>query len=272
MAYGRELYAVQSATEPAKRQETERDYMSPLDSAAAQAMEVLERTGRVPNDPKLVDAWIRFVMSLMFRSPHHLAVTLAELRAHNARTLAQLRQTYTQRRAAHEPPTFEEYLGEPGVEEGPIEALKDRFLRGMIDSPLLGGALRRMHWEVFELTHRKHGFITGDEPVMASNGLGVRGGFVAIPIGPTRVFLAAHDADHVAGFTDWPERLENAFNDAMARQARRLVVGDSAAHHAFVDRRLGTATPQGRFRRHAYAIPARRRPTSSADLGGGWAT
>lgn len=47
--------------------------MSPLDSAAAEALAALEKGDpRMRRDPQMRSAWSRFLMSLMMRMPDHL--------------------------------------------------------------------------------------------------------------------------------------------------------------------------------------------------------
>src|SRR5690606_8373015 len=103
------------------------------------------------------------------------------------------------------------------------------------------------HWEVHELGNPRYGFLTGDHPIMISNGLGHRRGFVLLAISPTRYFLAAHDRKVMEAFTTQrPNGMEMALNDACVRQSKHVVIARDDAQRIFVDRRfLKLSAPVG---------------------------
>ena len=71
--FGRELYAIQSRSDPKARQELESEFMSPLDSRAANALLHFEEHGMRPSDDDVAEAWSRFVLSLLNRNPTRVA-------------------------------------------------------------------------------------------------------------------------------------------------------------------------------------------------------
>lgn len=270
IGYEDELYSVRTELDPIARQAFESGFMSRLDNDAAAVLDQIDATGQAPSAPTSRTAWQRFLLSLVVRSPHHVRRVLEQLKDHDAKTLATLEARYERLRGPADPETFAAYMETDAASQSQVEELKVGFLRDQIDSSWLGNAIERMHWAVMSLSQTKHGFLTGDEPLMMSNGIGRRDGFLALPIGPRRAFIVAHDADLAGGFTDWPEKIEAAFNDAIAQQARRLVIADTPYQETFVGRRLGLRVPEGALGRQTWSIPARKKTSGLADHSARW--
>jgi hypothetical protein len=55
--------------------------------------------------------------------------------------------------------------------------------------------LNSMLWTVYDLGLPELHFFTSDRPVVMTNGIGNKGGHLAIPISPRKLFLAFRDAD-----------------------------------------------------------------------------
>jgi hypothetical protein len=68
---GEERLYIDPSAVPERAQEAETGFMSPLDSAAAEALAALEQGDyRMRRDPQMRSAWSRFLMSLMMRMGH----------------------------------------------------------------------------------------------------------------------------------------------------------------------------------------------------------
>ncbi len=184
-------------------------------------------------------------MSLMHRSPERVRYLTAKVKAYEADKLnPEMGEKYDRLRGPDDPPTYEAWL----EQAGPITPdLRVRLLARLIDSKLIGQAINTMIWEVRELRNPRYGFLTGDQPVMISNGLGHPRGFVLVAISPTRFFVAANDQKVIDAFTNQrPNAMEEAMNDACVRQSNHVVITKEADLKAFVDIRfLKSAMPVG---------------------------
>ena len=164
-----ELYANTTKTDPLERQALEMVFMQKVDSHAAEALKYLEERRAKPPETKLQSAWSRFLMSLLYRSPERVKYLTEQVRRYEESDLTpQLKAQYAERRGPDDPETFDEWFKATGPA---TPDLVTRLLRMLIDSENIGSVLNAMHWRVHE-ADGKFGFVTGDVPVLMSNGLG----------------------------------------------------------------------------------------------------
>jgi len=236
-----ELYADQTKDDPLERQALELVFMQKVDASAAEALAHLEAEGTKPKDTELQSAWSRFLMSLMHRSPERVKYLVEKVREYEDGTLnPELRRKYDQLRGPDDPLTFDEWLKAKG---SLTPELTVRLIRMLIDSENIGPVLNSMRWTV----HRADGafgFLTGDLPIMISDGLGHNKAFVMLPIGPTNLFIAAHDAAVINSFTTQSANaLQRGINDACVRQSRHVIIAHRDNQTAFIDRRFLRGEP-----------------------------
>lgn len=240
-----ELYANENKTDPLERQALEMVFMQKVDDRAADALKHLEQSPTKRMDPLLRDAWSRFLMSLMHRSPERVKVLMAKVAEYENTTLnPDLEEKYASLRGPNDPATFDEWIAE---QEPLAPDLRVRLLKLLIDSPRIGTALITMQWQLYTLKRPRFGFLTGDHPIMLSNGIGHPRGFVLLAISPTTLFIAARDPKVANAFTSQrPNGLETAVNDAVIRQSRHVIIARNDSQRAFVDKRfLKMAMPVG---------------------------
>jgi hypothetical protein len=107
----------------------------------------------------------------------------------------------------------------------------------------VGNHFNRLIWQVFELYGTKT-FLTGDRPIIMTNGMVNPDSHLAIPIGPRKLFVAAADnrilreirrgtSDQLADFT----------NDIIVRQARKFCIGADDSNLEFFSARFGEMRP-----------------------------
>lgn len=235
--YVNELYSNTNESDPVKRQALEMVFMQQVDSQAAHALVHIEQYGTKPNDAKLRDAWSRFLMSMVHRTPERIKYFTTMIEYYEVRTLnPELRDKYPPICGPDDPENFEDWL----ALAGPITPeLGVNLLKLIIDSSLIGDTLNTMIWSVYTLANPRFGFLTGDQPVMLSNGIGHPQGFVIIAISPSKLFIAAHDQNVINSFmTQRLNDLESAINDACVRQSRHIVISNNLSQMQFVDRRF----------------------------------
>jgi hypothetical protein len=236
-----ELYSDQTKDDPVERQALELVFMQKVDTLAADALAHLEADGTKPKEPELQSAWSRFLMSLMHRSPERVKYFVERVREYEEGTLnPDLKEKYDQLRGPDDPPTFEEWL----KAKGPVTSeLTVKLIRMLIDSANIGPVLNSMRWTVHQ-ADGAFGFLTGDLPIMISDGLGHDRAFVMLPIGPSSLFIAARDAKVIQSFTTQSANaLQRGINDACVRQSRHVIVAHRDSQTAFVDRRFLRGEP-----------------------------
>jgi hypothetical protein len=233
----RNLYANENKTDPLERQALEMVFMAGVDNNAADALSYLEEHRAKPADWALRDAWARYLLSLLHRSPERVAYITKKVRDYEEGTLnPDLIRRYPEIAGPNDPPTFQEWL----EKQGPLTPdLRVRLIELLIGSRRVGDAINWMHWRVHRLDKLELGFISGDLPLMISNGLGHERSFVMLPIGPTKLFIASPDPNLINAFTtQYPHVLETAINDAIARQSTHILIARDDSLREFVDERF----------------------------------
>lgn len=236
-----ELYSDHSKDDPVERQALELVFMQKVDALAADALAHLETQGTKPKDTDLQSAWSRFLMSLMHRSPERVKHYVEKVREYEEGTLNPgLKEKYPALRGPDDPPTFDEWLEAKG---SVTSALTVMLVRMLIDSENIGPVLNSMRWVVHQ-ADGAFGFLTGDLPIMISDGIGHNRAFVILPIGPSRIFIASPDAAVIRAFTSQTANaLQRALNDACVRQSRHVIIAHRDSQTAFVDRRFLKGEP-----------------------------
>lgn len=251
------LYSIAGEVDPQLREQVELRLMSPLDNVAAAALDHIERTKQRPTDIALRDGWARFVMSLLHRSPRRLAYLENLIRNHIVETTPEDEATYQALRRPEDPPTLSRVFAD--ADETRLSRSRAVLLQSLVDSTMIGNAIVLMSWSIIQLSKPKHGLLTCDDPVLMSNGLDHDRSFIALPVGPDRLFLAANRQDVIRAFADQDSAaLERAFNDAVCQQADQIVIGRSNQHRKFVENRLGRGEPPhngGLGGRYTWAAP-----------------
>lgn len=242
IGYGKELYSVRSEQDPKRRQALERVFMSAVDNWAAEALNEMEVTGVPPVTPNLRNGWARFIMRLINSSPRRVDYFRAELEQHEKMILREIEETYDEKRSLSDPLTYDEFLRK--LDHKSVDRSLAHLIQGLVDSPLIGSALVRMKWALLTLPLDTFDLLASDMPVMRSNGFGDKGGFAMMPIGPRKIFLAAHRSDVIRSFAaQKPKALVQALNNAIAIQAEHFVIATNEAQTLFIDRRLGRGDP-----------------------------
>jgi hypothetical protein len=111
----------------------------------------------------------------------------------------------------------------------------------IIDNERAVPDIANMHWTRIELTRSKYSLLTSDRPLVMPVGLGHRQCYIALPIGPRDLFIAAHDdrfsrllptVDHT--------KIAKLMNKDVVRQARQYVWGEDDSQLDFVRKHIAT--------------------------------
>ena len=234
----RNLYSLPGEDDPATREHVEIRVMSPLDDAAATALSVIE-SGKHVTDPVMRDAWAKFLVSQLHRSPARLRYFSRKIRGVDGEITASDLEDYRRLKPPGAPDNPRDYFKD--VHEDEISHTRAKLITGLIQSAMLAGAIIHMDWRILRLDCR-HGLLTSDDPIMTSNGIGHENSFVMLPISPEMMFIASKQPRVIDAFASQDAlALERGFNDAICRQADALVIGSDGSQKRFVANRLGRA-------------------------------
>lgn len=251
-AFQPHLYALTDRDDEAARQEIESEVMSPLDSLAAEALTELETSGTVV-EPRLRVGWARFISSLMYRSPHRIEGLRQKFKNFDT---ASLEVRYAELRSAADPASAAEFLAQADttfIEEGAASLLTKLVSPNRLTTDYMVA----MRWAILRLVAQDHDLLTGDDPVITSNGVKGRDGFLLAPVGPSSLFLATNNQETMARFIAQLQSSKSStgINDAICRQAHALVIGNTAQHLRFVERRLGVGGKMSGLDRKTWLAP-----------------
>lgn len=236
------IYTIPEVAEPIANH-TENVFLSRVDTGAAQALR-----GMIGPDQPYVwtspikSEWIRFVMSLMHRTPERVDYMKAKIAKEYPRLLEEFRDRYPTMRGPNDPETLEEYQAK--MAPNPVGRANAVLLQMMINSQRVGELLGAMQWHVIGIDKSPEPFLTSDRPIIMTNGLLGPTDHLALPISPRHLFLAVND-DQVLRVLQSRDPLEvlRHINDRVVSQARKYVYGRDASQLAFVEDRLGSQSP-----------------------------
>lgn len=211
--YAKDLYTIpiEGHEDPS---EIETKLLQVIDDRGAKAVAMAEINQKAGPEDKI--GLVQFMLSMIHRSPERIEFlerTLAERLADN--------------------PLFAD-ADDSSYRAGALDVFVD-----LVQSPLMIN--RMMELSVFVITIGDGGYdlLTGDSPIMMSNGLAHKDAFIMLPTGPkTLIMLAQSEAvpKHLARHDG--KVLSRAMNDAIAVQAKKLVFGSDKKQQRFIDNRL----------------------------------
>jgi hypothetical protein len=220
-------------------QHMERVFLHMVDTEAADALHRLKRAPPGSWPVKERDAWIRFILSLIFRNPESINIIKLHLRAIWDESLASLREEYDEQRQADDPGTFDEFLAKTNPSAAAISA--SNFMQTIMNSEVVGNTIAKMTWSRLNLIHSKRGLLTSDRPIDMPIALQSKDAYIILPIGPKMVFVASNDdsplkkiksSDHSA--------IVRKINERVVAQARQYVWGVDDSALAFVTKHIAT--------------------------------
>jgi hypothetical protein len=218
----------------------EKEYMAKVvDEPGSRALRVISDGDYSTMTPELQVVWTRFLMSLMFRTPHMIDYITKEAERNLRCNLQSNPEDYESVRAATNPPTLLEFVERytPALFS---EAGKS-FLPGIINNAKIGNTILKMGWWTWTLDSKHHfpDLLTSDSPVFRSHGLADERCFIALPISSRRAFFATRNSATLdAVMAHGPARVAKELNASMVNQAQKYVFGSGDRHLRFVEKRL----------------------------------
>jgi Protein of unknown function (DUF4238) len=236
--YERDLYRVDGLPEPLAHY-VESKFMHMVDTQAKHALDKIITDDQSPWDAEPRSAWTRFILSLLFRNPEAVNLIKPHMQEVWKAALDGLRANYENRRMPTDPPTFEEYMAltEPNAADKSAMSL----LQEIIDDDRLGPTIFDMRWSRISLDASKLSLLTSDRPLDKPHGFASRNAYIALPVGPKTLFLAAHNDTMAKRLSACdPTEVVKASNAAVVCQARKFVWGIDDSHFRFVQNRMSS--------------------------------
>ncbi len=228
-----QLYALEGFPEDI-RQAVEQRFFSPIDSAAAEALAAMESGNKLSE--RLKAAWTTFLVSLLLRMPEDIAA----LRSYFRDVSDGDRSAYYAARTSKDPETIEEILNKPKNRRY-IEREMFRNFTNMIQNEKLRTVIFEMEWKVRTFAGDPHNLLSSDRPIIHSNGILKPECHLALPIGPTRLFVASSDREWLKRFAAEPERsVVKIANRLVVSDARRFVFATDEQQSRFINQHFGT--------------------------------
>jgi len=255
--YKRRLYSTEGIPDD-QAQHLELNFFSPLDQKADLALKRILAMDPAPWPIEQQHAWIRYLMSLMYRGPD----TVALIKEHSAimwrEALAVLEADYDERRRPTDPLDFSGYL-EPTHPAAP-QIGASNFLATIINGDRVGPDIAKMNWSVIRPAAEVE-LLLSDKPLIRPFGLGDPDGFIMTPIAPDAIFLAPNDPEagrRVSAMN--PNWLVNEINLAVVGQAVEYVWGSDHSQIGLVRKHFGTSPlpPVITEEQRAHAVAAAR--------------
>jgi len=183
----KDLYRTGGVPE-ANSQDLEVKFMTPLDTKAAAALRKLLAGDALDFEERV--AWVRFLLSLIYRNPTVVQLIKAHMTTLVAEATAALEPDWAAQRGPNDTRTLSEAASsrQPALAE--IHAAN--MIAGIIGNHRLVPDMIQMNWGKINLLGSQVPLVTSDRPVLAVN-LADPGAMIALPIGPCDLFVAARD-------------------------------------------------------------------------------
>jgi uncharacterized protein DUF4238 len=230
----KDLYRTEGVPEE-RSQDLESNFMSPLDNDAAVALNKIARDQTL--DPEDRIAWARFMLSLLYRNRENVEF----IKEHMARLRKEATAALEAEWAARRGPLGELSLAEASAARNPGAAAKSaaRMTADIIANSRAVPDIANMHWTRIDLRGSTLPLLTSDRPLVFV-GLSDPRTYMALPIGPHDLFVAARDDRFTRPRTDVSD-IAWRMNRDVVSLGRQYVWGVDDAQLDFVRTYIGSA-------------------------------
>lgn len=234
-AYEEHLYSMR-ATDGPPIADMERDFMSQLDSEAAEALVLLERS--LPEsrwERRLRSAWSRFVWAQSIRTPSEIKQLKSSVKEAWSEATPGLQEAYDSERPEGAPESVDDWLAtlDPHTE--------DRFAltiaRRSMDHSGICQIINNMRWRVLDFEGCGIPLLSSDRPVWMTTTLAEPDAFIFMPIGPTSLFVATRETETMLRIAAQNRRQQaKNVNRITVQHAVKFVFGVDDKMKAFVQK------------------------------------
>lgn len=210
--------------------------MCNIDQKASDALLKIER-----NELELLTAtdrlfWATFLISLMQRHPQQIARLKTDARAVMYKKALEFHDSYQRVRKPDDPATFSEWMRQ-AEDTGFFDTNSTMAIQHAITLPQTTSIICDFHWGVCTFAEDSHRLLTSDRPVIISNGFNLPNAYIALPIGPKKLFFASRLNELGRNLCSMRGLAETS-NDEIVRQAIEYVYGADDGQLLFVENRL----------------------------------
>jgi hypothetical protein len=222
-----------------KKQSIEKDYMAPIvDDPAAHALRILMGDDRDALDEKARNAWTRFLIASLFRTPQAVGESGDTFTEVLQRNLLDDAVSYEAMKQEGDPPTAFKWLAKHHPHYV-SDAAKQMVVKS-IEHEGIGNIMINMQWSTLDLSASRHDLLTADMPHLRFYGLKDPRCTLLFPLNPKKVFIATHDRKSEGVLIRRnPTEVVRWLNDNLVRIAERYVYARTKSHLRFVENRLG---------------------------------
>lgn len=238
--YEVDLYKLPGVT-PETEHQVESMFMALVDDEAVRVRDRM-LASEIPKEAQKRHAWARFILSLVVRNPEELNRFKADYSEHLLKPDPEFQARYAAMRKEGDPELFEEWM----LAMDPTYAERQAVvtLTKLIENQSVLRLFRTMHWRVIDLSRASRRLVTSDRPVVMTNGMVHYQGHYALPISPTRLFLATTAVQFADEFCALPAgKIVREVNRMVIGQARRFVYGLDGRNLTDVRRGFGKLDP-----------------------------
>jgi hypothetical protein len=235
--FEQDLYSFPELPEDAA-QHLESKFLQLVDSDAAIALKKHLAMINEIRPPELRSAWSRFLMSLLMRHPDVMKEFRTAARSLWLKGHTDTQLNYERIRTPDDPEIFEEYAAtiDPLIE---IKVRLNLIIRAF-DNEVVGNHLNSMKWAVADVLQSPHCFLTCDRPLLLFN-LGAKDGYLFLPIGPRRLFVAANNDKVLSEFSKGkPTEVVERVNKIIVSRARKYVYARDDWQKDFIKKTMST--------------------------------
>jgi hypothetical protein len=183
--------------------------------------------------------WSRFIMTLIHRTPEGIKRLNVRFTDGFRAELEQFRPRYEALRQSLPDPPFDEFVSSLTLPD--LQQMSLHVLQRVMDSERTGTVLNGMIWCVITFDESHPLLLTGDRPMVMTNGIGHADSHLIMPISPRVLFVAANkqpQIDHLIRLAEGAG-LAQRMNNRIARQARKYVYAVDEKPLQFIAPRLG---------------------------------
>jgi len=221
---------------PDAEQFLEQVFFDYADRVASDALKNHLAKKPTPWTTELISAWSRFVIALHLRHPDAMPELREAAKSVWDGSGAAYQAQYEAIKKTEDPPTFDEYL----AVRDPLAATKMHvnMIVKVFDNEILGKHLNNMRWGVIDVSASPYRFLLSDRPVTFAN-LKTPDGMAALPIGPTKIFIAVNTPDQLQRLHALPPReIVHNSNRFSVGRARRFVWAHDQSQTAFIEKHM----------------------------------
>jgi len=212
-------------------------FMSPLDNDAATAVQMM-LAGREPREARDRQAWAMFVLSLLYRHKESVSMLKGHMAELWQEATAKLKPQWA---AERKPGDTRSLADEVKARLGDrADADAANMVAGVIQSKRPVRDIMNMVWTAVDVSGASRNLLTSDRAIIMPMGLANKDAYIALPISPTKLFVAAYNDRFRQLPTKSKSDIVRIVNRDVVQQAREYVWGTDETQKDFVQKHIGT--------------------------------